>query len=142
MPRTFNSIVINAPIAKVWAIVSDFHKLNNWAPELFMSCDATGDLGPTEVGTKRVLNGAIYETLIHFDAEQHHFEYSLDEGPPPISSQDVTQYVGSVKLNPVTANDTTYVAWSSRWESESDEAVAFCNSVYVGLLKALAAACE
>ena len=141
MPHTFNSIVINAPISKVWAKVSDFHNLD-WASALFTNCEAVGDLGPNEVGAKRVIDQAIHETLILFNGDEHHFEYSIDEGPSPVSSKDVTHYVGSVKLRPVTSNDTTYASWSSRWESESDEAVAFCNGVYAGLLKALAAACE
>jgi hypothetical protein len=42
-------------------------------------------------------------------------------------------------LSPVTKTDETFVEWSSSWDADGDEAVAFCQGIYVALLDELAA---
>lgn len=137
MPSTYQSIVIEAPIEDVWAKISDFHALT-FAPRVISDCQKVGDKSGTEVGAQRLLNGIITETLTHHDPASHAISYSIDDGPSPISPQDVSNYIGAVRLRPITETGNTFVEWTSRWESDSDDAVAFCSEIYTTMLRALA----
>ena len=39
--------------------------------------------------------------------------YSIDDGPGPLAKDQVENYVGILKLVPVTADDTTFAEWTS-----------------------------
>ncbi len=137
MLRTYQSAVLDAPIDEVWERVSDFHDMS-WASSVVTSCQSAGDKNCREVGAKRVLNEAIKETLRTFDENDRRLSYSIDDGPSPISRSDVSNYIGTIHLLPVTMGNQTFIEWYSEWESSSDEAVEFCNNVYVALLTDLA----
>ena len=139
MPSTYQSIVIEAPINAVWAKISDFHDLS-FAPQVISDCQKVGDKGGTEVGAQRLLNGVFTETLTHHDESSHAISYSIEDGPSPVSPDEVKSYIGAVRLRPITETGNTFVEWSSRWESDSDDAVAFCSEIYTTLLRALAIA--
>ena len=141
MPSTYQSIIVPASIGKVWDTVKDFHALS-WAPDVIESCESVGDVPGTEPGAKRVLNGAFHETLIEWDQDEHRIRYSIDDGPSPVSKDEVSNYVGHLHLLPVTEGNVTFAEWSSSWESRSQDAVDFCHNIYVGLLSALAASFE
>lgn len=136
MPATYQSIVVNAPVQKVWDTVKDFHDLS-WAPNVISSCDAVGNHSGNEIGAKRVLNGVFKETLVEVDTEVHKVRYSIDDGPSPVSASDVSNYYGTLQLRSSTLDGKTFVEWSSEWESSSEEAVEFCHQIYVALLQAL-----
>lgn len=91
------------------------------------------------MGAKRQLNDAFLDTLIAYSVIERRIMYSMDEGPSPVSSREVHDYVGSLHLLPVTVNDTTFVEWSGSWESGNTDAVEFMNGVYLSLLNDLAA---
>jgi hypothetical protein len=76
------------------------------------------------------LNGAFLDTLIAYSAVERRIMYSLDEGPPPVSSREVRDYVGNLHLLPVTADNTTFVEWSGTWEAENTNAIEYMNGVY------------
>ena len=137
MPSTYQSNIINAPVEKVWLTISDFHDMS-WAPTVIMSCDAIGDKLGNDIGAQRVLNGAIHETLQEIDEDAHYIRYTIDDGPEPVSPSDVQNYIGEIKLTPVTMSDTTLVEWSSSWDSDKEDAVTFCHNIYVALLGELA----
>lgn len=136
MPSTYQSIVINAPIEKVWDTVRNFHDLS-WAPNVIQSCDIIGDHDGLDVGAKRVLNGAFKETLVELDNEKHKVKYSIDDGPVPVSDSDVKNYFGTLRLRESTIDNKTLVGWGSVWESDSEDAVEFCEGIYVALLNSL-----
>ncbi|NOZ54803.1 MAG: SRPBCC family protein [Gammaproteobacteria bacterium] len=137
MPNTYQSAVVNAPLEQVWTTIKNFHDFS-WAPNVITKCESVGDLEGTVVGAKRVLNEAFHETLISWDEQKHCIRYSIDDGPSPVSSQEIQNYVGNIRLLPITNNDTTFVEWSSAWESVSQEAEDFCHNIYVALLDHLA----
>ena len=88
MGQCYNSIVVNAPVEKVWNAVKNFHDLS-WAPNVVTQVEAIGDKGATEVGARRKLNDAFLETLIEFNERDRSFRYTIDDGPvrsPPMSS--------------------------------------------------------
>jgi hypothetical protein len=140
MKQTYQSIHIGAPIDKVWQTIRDFQDLS-WAPNVITSCTNQSDKPGSELGSKRLLNEVFHETLIECDDATHTIRYSIDDGPSPVSQQDVSNYIGCLRLLQVTKDNSTFVEWSSSWESKSDDAVTFCHGIYVALLDDLAATC-
>ncbi len=136
MPSTHQSIVVGQPIQAVWAAVRDFHDMS-WAPNVITKMEPVGDTPGTEAGAKRVLNDAFHETLIELNDGDHKIRYSIDDGPPPVSSDDVSNYVGEIQLT-AEGDGATLVEWSSTWESNGEDAVEFCHGIYVALLDDLA----
>ncbi len=137
MGRCYNSIVIDAPCEKVWETICNFHDLA-WAAGVITSVEAVGDHKGDEIGAKRILNDAFHETLLTLDGGGRTFSYSIDDGPEPLAKGTFTNYVGSVRVLPVTENGTTFVEWQSTYESADDSAIAdFCNPIYVALLGAM-----
>jgi hypothetical protein len=138
MPKVYNSIIVPAPVEQVWSRVRDFHDFS-WAPSVVTACEKVGEGEGHSVGARRLLNGAFLDTLIAYSAVERRMMYSLDEGPSPVSSREVRDYVGNLHLLPVTADNTTFVEWSGIWESENTNAVEYMNGVYRSLLGDLAA---
>jgi hypothetical protein len=138
MGKCVNSVVVNAPVDKVWAAIRNFHDLS-WATGVVEKCEVVGELGGDQIGAKRVLNDAFHETLHGLNDLDHTIQYSIDDGPGPVAKDAIRNYVGHVQLSPITTNDTTYVLWTSSYDSPNDSAVGeLCNPVYQALLNALA----
>ena len=82
--------------------------------------------------------GAFEETLQELDETRFRIAYRIDNGPEPVSQDTVSNYVGAIKLLPVTSDDTTFVQWTSEYDSEDPQLVAdFCNPIYAALLASL-----
>ena len=137
MPSTTQSKVINASMDAIWDKLSNFHDLS-WAPNVAKSCDKVGAIDSYDVGAKRLLNGVFHETLTETNQGTYSIKYSIDDGPSPVSKEEVSNYIGVIQLSPA-ADGATLVEWNSSWESNSEEAVGFCHGIYVALLDELAA---
>ena len=96
-----------------------------------------GDKPGDQVGARRILNGVFHEALVEFSELGKSFNYSIDDGPAPVSKDDVKDYIGAVRFIPVTDNDTCLVEWSSNWEAPKDDACDFCHNNYVALIEEL-----
>ena len=137
MGKCYNSVVIDASCEKVWRTIRDFHDLS-WAPGVVTKVDAEGDCTGDQIGAKRILNDAFHETLLTLDDDAHTFSYSIDDGPGPVSKDSVSNYVGTVRVLPITESGTTFIEWQSTYDSPDDAAVGdFCNPIYVALLGAM-----
>ncbi|MHC4569002.1 MAG: SRPBCC family protein [Planctomycetota bacterium] len=137
MGRCYNSAVIGAPREKVWQAIRDFHDLG-WAQGVITKVDIEGDRKGDQIGAKRILNDAFHETLLTLNDDERTFSYSIDDGPEPVSKDSVSNYIGAVRVLPITESDTTFIEWQSTYESPDDTAVGdFCNPIYVALLTAL-----
>lgn len=137
--KCYNSTVINASVGKIWERARNFHDMK-WAKNVVQKLDVVGEARPDQVGAKRVLNGAIHETLVGIDESRHWFKYRITDGPGPLAKNNITLYYGEFQLLPVTDSDSTYVMWTSEYNSSDDNAVAeFCDPVYRGLLADLKA---
>ena len=135
MGNCYQKIEIEAPIKQVWDTICDFHDIS-WAPDVVASVDKIGDKNGNEIGAGRILNGAFYETLTVLDPLNFTFSYSIDDGPGPVASDAVSDYVGTVKLTE--SGSGCLVEWSSAFQSQKDNEVAdFCNSIYMALLNSL-----
>lgn len=140
MSQCYNTIEINANANDVWNVISDFHNMS-WADNIIHSLQKVGDKTAMEVGAKRILNDVFHETLIKFDAENQSFSYRIDDGPGPVASDAVKNYVGVVKVS--NQHSMCLVEWSSTYDSPNNDEVAdFCNPIYQGLLHALKKTCE
>ena len=134
----FNTTVVKAPRAEVWKLLRNFHDLS-WASGVIESLEVVGDASADQIGAKRILNGVFHETLLALDDVDHTFQYQITDGPGPVSKEKVQGYIGQVRVFPVTADDTTYVEWTSRWGSSAGGVADFCNPIYRALLQALEA---
>ena len=132
MGQTYQSIVIHAPVDRVWRAIRNFHDLG-WAPNVITGVEAVGDIPGDQVGAIRVLNGAFRETLTELDDERRTFSYSIDDGPSPVSRDEVKNYVGRVRVEPA-PDGGTLVEWSSGWEEHDEPVQEFCHGIYVALL--------
>ena len=138
MGKTYQSIVINAPVDKVWSVLRNFHDLS-WTSGVATSCTAVGDLKSDQLGARRVINNVFHETLVELSDCDRTLKYRIDDGPSPISKDEVKNYIGIVHAIPITDQDTTFVEWSSSWEQNENDATVceFCHGIYVALLGAL-----
>ncbi len=135
MGRCYNNIVIEASIEAVWQRIGNFHDMS-WAEGVITSLDKVGSTSGTEVGAKRILNGAIHETLVSLDASNYTFTYSIDDGPAAIAKSAVDNYLGMVNLSE--SSTGVLVEWSSSFTSDNEHAVTeFCDPIYMALLGAL-----
>jgi hypothetical protein len=137
MPSTNQSKDIDASISEVWTKFNNFHDLS-WAPNVIAQVEKVGSIDGGAVGAKRILNNVFHETLVEIDQDKHTLKYSIDDGPSPVSKEEVSNYYGVVKLSPIDEGNRTHVEWSSSWESNVDDAVEFCHGIYVALLNELA----
>ncbi len=139
MGKCYNSVVVQAPVEKVWDTIRDFHKIQDWAPNVISDIKVVGELKGDQIGAKRVLNDAFHETLQGLDDVSRTIQYTIDNGPGAVAKDKVRNYVGTVKIYPITSNNTTFVEWLSNFDSPNSSAVGeLCNPVYQALLKDLA----
>ena len=55
-----------------------------------------------------------------------------------MSKDNVKGYIGEITVFPVTENNSSFVLWTSKWDSAIEEGVAdFCNPIYYGVLQDL-----
>jgi len=135
MSNLTNTIEIQAQVSKVWETIRDFHDMS-WAPGVITEVKKVGEKNGSEIGAQRILNDTFHETLIKLDSDGHTFSYTIDDGPDPVSSTSVQNYVGTVKLTPT--GDKSLVEWSASFDSARDNEVEdFCNPIYQALLSAL-----
>jgi len=134
MGSTHQTIEIAAPSSQVWQAIRDFHDLG-WAPNVISNLETVGEKPGNEVGAIRLLNGAFRETLLTLDDEGKTFTYSIDDGPSPISKDDVKNYVGQVTVKHAGDENNTLVEWTSSWQGNDEAAKEFCQPIYTALLQ-------
>jgi hypothetical protein len=132
----YNSVVVPAPAEQVWAKLRDFHDMS-WATGVVESCEAVGDIPGTQIGARRVLNNVFHETLHALDEVDRLVRYSIDDGPEAVARDKVTNYIGEVRVFPVTETNSSFVRWTSTWDDSRGGVAEFCNPIYMALLDAL-----
>ena len=133
----FNSIVINAPAQDVWDVLKNFHNLS-WSKNVVSKVAIIGDKSSNEIGAKRILNDVFHETLVSLNENNKSFTYSIDDGPDVVSKDNVDGYLGEVTVFEVSADNSSFVLWTSEWKSAKNDTVAdFCNPIYHALLNDL-----
>ena len=92
------SVVVNAPPAKVWALVGDFNGLNKWVPPVEASTATDGN----KVGSVRTLSitggEKLNEVLESHDAAGMKLGYKMRE--PNIKVLPVNNYTSTIAVAP------------------------------------------
>lgn len=136
------STVIDAPVEQVWALLDDFARWHDWIPRLeSIAMDEGLDQAP--VGSTRVVGlpggKSIRERLLFKDAVRQTLAYTFD-GPQPYP---VRRYVGTVRVEPVTTTDQTFVNWTADFDADATDeqrAAELFTKTYLGFFDCLAAA--
>lgn len=136
--HVFRSMILDAPIDRVWQVVRGFDGVSAWNPGVTKARLEIGT--PTATGTIRhleIADGTVFrETLLaHSDAE-HFYTYDILESPLP-----VTDYVSTHRFLPITHSGQTLGVWESRFAcaanvaNEMDAVVG--DSIYIGGMNGL-----
>ncbi len=141
MGSTYQSIVIDLAPQQVWDAIRDFHDLS-WCPNVITSLETVGESSGGQIGAGRVLNGVFHETLREVDDAGHTFSYSIDEAPSPISSAEISDYLGRVTVKPSPDGAGSMVEWSSSWQNNDEAGYEFCHPIYMALLGDMKASLE
>lgn len=138
MYRTFVSIVIDAPIGKVWNIIRPFDSLPAWHPYVAAATMEKG-LPSDKLGGIRRLElrdggGIVRETLLALSDLERSIVYDIIESPMPVSN-----YVARIDLHEVTEGDKTFAHWSVEFdapENRRDEMIPKLQDIFrTGLLQ-------
>jgi Polyketide cyclase / dehydrase and lipid transport len=112
--NVYVSAIIDAPAARVWAVVRDFNGLPAWTPFVAESRIEQNDR-PDRVGAIRNFHlqdgGRIRERLLALSDYDLSMTYSILESP-----MGVENYTSTLKLMPVTDGDRTFAEWSAEFD--------------------------
>ena len=117
---------INAPIADVWRLASDFGGLDRIMDGID-SCETEGE----GIGMTRTLpmgGGAVVERLEELDESAHRMAYSIISAPLPFKD-----YYAAIDLAEVDGG--TGITWSGRFEPDgvpAEKAERLAHNIYAG----------
>jgi NADPH:quinone reductase-like Zn-dependent oxidoreductase/uncharacterized protein YndB with AHSA1/START domain len=111
LQRVVRSTVIDAPIARVWAVLRDFNSHDRWH-DVVESSRIEGNERGDQVGCVRSFTlkdgNRIREQLLTLSDAEHRSTYCIVESTVPLQ-----RYVATVTLKPVTDGDRTFWHWES-----------------------------
>ena len=120
--NVYASVVIVAPIKRVWAVLRDFVGLTVWSPAVTGARIVNGKASD-QVGAVRhldIVDGTVFvETLVALSDEEMFLKYDIVNGPIP-----VTNYMATMRLQPVTAENMTFASWSADFDTPDQHAEA------------------
>ena len=136
--KVYRSMILDAPIEKVWAAVRAFDGVVNWNPGVSGARLESGHA--TETGAIRYLDivdgSAFRETLLAHSDLEHFYTYDILESPLP-----VTGYVSTHRFLPITHTQQTLGIWESTFEWEPDQQEAMegivGDQIYIGGMQGL-----
>ena len=111
LQKVVRSTIIDAPIARVWAVLRDFNSHDQWHGVVDTS-HIEGQDRSDQVGCIRNFTlsdgNRIREQLLTLDDREHKSTYCIVEATVPLQ-----RYVATVTLKPVTDGNRTYWHWES-----------------------------
>jgi hypothetical protein len=106
--KVTESIVIDAPPAKVWATIADFHDMS-WLPGIVKTTGAGGNEPDTATRQLTLDNGAtIDESLYKYDAGEMSYSYRIDN--VDVKVLPVNNYSSTIAVLPAEGGKST-VEW-------------------------------
>ena len=115
------SVIIEAPIDRVWSVVREFDGVAKWNPGVVSARMESGD--PATVGSIRhldIADGTIYrETLLAHSDTDRYYSYDIVEGPLPC-----TDYVSMHRFLPAAEGEHSLGIWTGEFECEPSERAA------------------
>ncbi|MGC6485967.1 MAG: SRPBCC family protein [Candidatus Puniceispirillales bacterium] len=119
--KVMRSVIIDAPIEKVWAAVRAFDGVVHWNPGVTAARMETG--AATAVGSIRhldIADGTIFrETLLAHSDQEYFYTYDIVEGPLPC-----TDYISTHRFIPITDGNLTLGIWSGEFTCDPADAEA------------------
>ena len=113
------SVVIEAPISRVWAAVRRFDGVVDWNPGVVAARMESG--APTEVGSVRALeidDGSCFrETLLAHSDLEHFYTYDIIESPLACSD-----YISTHRFIEITDGDRTLGIWQGEFDCDPADA--------------------
>jgi len=117
--KVMRSVVIDAPIAKVWAALRRFDGVVNWNPGVTAAVLESGSA--TEVGAVRkldIVDGTVFrETLLAHSDLEHFYTYDIIESPLPCHN-----YVSCHRLIEITDGNRTLGIWQGEFDCDIKDA--------------------
>ncbi len=117
--RVMRSVVIHAPIDRVWSTVRRFDRVADWNPGVTDARMETGS--PTEVGSIRVLGIAdgtqFRETLLAHSDLEHFYVYDIIESPLRCRN-----YVSCHRFIEITEGAGTLGIWQGEFDCDPADA--------------------
>jgi hypothetical protein len=122
------TVQVNAPVAKVWAIAKGFDSLNKWHPGFSKDVLTKGpNNAPGTVRALTIKDGPTFtEELTSFNESGHTYRYRIIESPLPLQN-----YVATFAVKPG-KDGGSVVTWSAKFtrknpsehppEAETDDA--------------------
>ena len=101
------SIDVNAPPAKVWAMIGPFCSISAWHPAIGTCTSDDGKPEPTRTLVTKDGKGTFVEIQTARDDKGMSYSYAIKSSPLPLSG-----YVSTIKVVPKGANMST-ITWSS-----------------------------
>ena len=136
--KVMRSVIINAPIDRVWSVVRNFDGVANWNPSVTASRMETGT--GTSVGSIRhldIIDGSVFrETLLAHSDQEYFYSYDIVEGPLPCSD-----YISTHSFVPITDGDQTLGIWTGEFKcdpkDEDDLEEIVGNKIYRDAMRGL-----
>lgn len=124
--RTSNTVItIPQPVEKVWETINNFHDLS-WCPNVVSECLPLDEISGDATGSKRLVNNAFYERLRAYNSDVHFIGYMIEDGPPPISTDELKDIHVQIKLNPMAGSQTEVAFSVTSSAAENLDSVNFC----------------
>lgn len=115
LQKVVRSTVIDAPIARVWAVLRDFNSHDQWHDVVDQSRIEGGE-SSAQVGCVRNFSlkdgNRIREQLLALSDTEYKSTYTIVDATVPLM-----RYVATVTLKPVTDGDRTFWHWESSFET-------------------------
>jgi hypothetical protein len=110
--KSVETVVIDAPPEKVWAVVSDFAHYD-WLPGV-VRIEASGGVEPEKAKRKLIMSdgGAVEETLVRWDAERMTLAWHRDHDD--VKRLPAINYMTHVTVKPAGENKSL-VEWKGRF---------------------------
>ena len=116
--RVFRSLILEAPIDRVWQAVRAFDGVVNWNPGVVAARIVSGS--STSVGSLRhldIVDGTVFrETLLAHSDIEFYYSYDIVEGPLPCSN-----YISTHRFIPITEGNTTLGIWESAFDCAPED---------------------
>src|SRR4051812_28992041 len=119
MVEVRRSVIVNASVGRVWAILRDFNGHERWHPAVTASA-IEGDIEADRIGAVRNFQlgdgGRIREQLLALSDAATSFSYCILEAPAPLRN-----YVAHVRLLEVTQDNTCLWEWRASFDPPPTE---------------------
>lgn len=140
MARACASVIVDAPVEAVWAVVRDFGALPRWVPGL-LDCAIEDGRDPDSVGCVRSFKlgdgTPVRERLLELDDCRYRFAYNFETPAFPVEN-----YQAAFELIPVIDGNRTFAQWSATFDEAAADRGAYVriisNDVFGAGLRSLA----